>query len=307
MIDDALTASHESAIVDFKREFHASSPSDWCELIKDIVAMANSGGGLILIGVNDDGTSSGCDISSALDMDPADITNRIYKYTDVQFAGFEVAELQRNGQPVAALAISRVSFVPIAFTKPGTYPIEGGRQKTAFSAGTVYFRHGAKSEPCSSEDLRQFIEQEIAIRREAWLGNIRKVVEAPPGSQVAVVPPSGTPSTIDPSGTHIRLVDDPSAPALGFLHPDASHPHRLIDVVRVVNEKSGGKVKINSFDIQCVRQRYGIDGNPTFFYRMKFTSPRYSDAFVEWLLQRSAEEPGFFTRVRTECRGQSAV
>ena len=39
------------------------------------------------------------------------------------------------------------AFPPIVFTRPGTYSVEGGRQKTAFSQGTVYFRHGAKKRP----------------------------------------------------------------------------------------------------------------------------------------------------------------
>jgi hypothetical protein len=269
--------------------------------------MANSGGGVILIGVNDDGTPSDADINSAFDIDPADVTNRIYKYTDFQFAGFDISKWVRDGRPVAVINISKSGSAPIVFTKPGTYPIEGGRQKTAFSMGTVYFRHGAKSEPCSSEDLRQFMNQEISIRREAWLGNIRKVVEAPPGSEVAIIPPDAKPRTIEPSGTPIRLVDDPSVPALGFLHPDASHPHRLMDVVRKLKDRSGGELKVSSFDIQCVRQRYEVDQNPTFFYRMKFTSPRYSEAFVEWLVQRLDEEPDFFSRVRAECRQAGAV
>jgi hypothetical protein len=171
----------------------------------------------------------------------------------------------------------------------------------------VYFRHGAKSEPGTSEDLRQFIEQEIALRREAWLGNIRKVVEAPPDSQVAIVPLGSVASVVSPDGVPMRLVDDPNAPAVGFLHPDASHPYRLIDVVRAVNDRTGGSIKINSYDVQCVRQRYEIDKDPTFFYKLKFTSPRYSEAFIGWLLQRIAEEPGFFNRVRAESRGRESA
>jgi|SRR5262245_31317051 len=306
-LHDPLSATHESTVLDFKREFDPSVASEWCELIKDIIAMANSGGGVILIGVNDDGTVSGCDVAPVLKLDPADVINRIYKYTDLQFSGFEVMKIEKNGHPIAAIRISRAPSVPIAFTKPGTYPIEGGRQKSAFSAGTIYFRHGAKSEPCSAEDLREFMEHEIAIRREGWLGNIRKVVEAPPGSHVAVLPPGSPAPSIEPAGTPIRLVDDPNAPALGFLHPDASHPYRLIDVVRAVNERSNGKIKVNSFDIQCVRQRYDVDNNPTYFYRLKFASPRYSEAFIEWLLQSVAEEPTFFGRVRSECRASTAA
>jgi hypothetical protein len=132
-------------------------------------------------------------------------------------------------------------------------------------------------------------------------------VEAPSDSQVAIVPRGSVAPVVAPDGVPLRLVDDPSAPAVGFLHPDASHPYRLIDVVRAFNDKTGGNIKINSYDVQCVRQRYDIDKNPTFFYKLKFTSPRYSEAFIDWLLQRVAEELGFFNRIRAECRGRNSA
>jgi len=53
--ESAVSAKRESKAVDFKRSFDPASVAEWCELIKDIVAMANSGGGTILIGVNNDG------------------------------------------------------------------------------------------------------------------------------------------------------------------------------------------------------------------------------------------------------------
>lgn len=54
---DAFTG--ESQKVDFKASFDPQSKQDWCELIKDIIAMTNSGGGCLIIGVNDDGSHSG--------------------------------------------------------------------------------------------------------------------------------------------------------------------------------------------------------------------------------------------------------
>jgi hypothetical protein len=41
----------ESATVDFKESLDPGSKQDWCELIKDIVAMTNSGDGCIVIGL----------------------------------------------------------------------------------------------------------------------------------------------------------------------------------------------------------------------------------------------------------------
>jgi predicted HTH transcriptional regulator len=61
LLERAITAQKESKHVDFKAEFDPNSRHDWCEIIKDIVAMANSGGGAILIGLKDDGKPSNFD------------------------------------------------------------------------------------------------------------------------------------------------------------------------------------------------------------------------------------------------------
>ena len=54
----------------------------WLEILKDVVSMANSGGGLIFIGLNDDGLPSGFDVTGACEIDPATFTNKIYSYTN---------------------------------------------------------------------------------------------------------------------------------------------------------------------------------------------------------------------------------
>jgi len=46
IVEKGLRAKRESKYVDFKRKFDPANPGEWCELIKDMVAMANSGGAL---------------------------------------------------------------------------------------------------------------------------------------------------------------------------------------------------------------------------------------------------------------------
>lgn len=75
----ALGRTAETNDVDFKATFNSASSRDWLELIKDIAAFANSGGGYILVGVNDDGTPSGHDVSDLLAVDSADLANRLHK------------------------------------------------------------------------------------------------------------------------------------------------------------------------------------------------------------------------------------
>ncbi|SRR5216684_7932635 len=65
---DIHAGTTESATLDFKANLNPDSTQDWCELVKDIVAMANSGGGTIVFGVNDDGTSSGADLQPILNV-----------------------------------------------------------------------------------------------------------------------------------------------------------------------------------------------------------------------------------------------
>jgi hypothetical protein len=211
-IKKALNAKRESKGVEFKASLNVVSPSEWVEIIKDIVAIANSGGGVILIGVDNHGQPNGFDIKPLLAFDSADITNKIHKYTGVQFAEFEILEVEKSGNKVAALNIQGVS-IPIVFTKPGTYDIGGGKQKTAFSIGTIYFRHGAKSDPGNTEDIRKAIERQLESIRKEWTRGVRKVVKAPTGSKVLVIPTKSKASAAD-KPTSLRVVNDPSAPAI---------------------------------------------------------------------------------------------
>jgi predicted HTH transcriptional regulator len=150
-----LARTAEAVELGFKSKFEVADAGDWLEIIKDIAAFANSGGGTMLIGINDDGMPSGADVAGALVIDPADLTNRIHKYTSTHFHGFEFIECEKRGHEICAIMI-RSCRVPLVFTRVGTYEVAHGRQKTVFSVGTVYFRHGAKSEPGTSEDLRMF-------------------------------------------------------------------------------------------------------------------------------------------------------
>lgn len=49
LVEKGLRAKRESKYVDFKRQFDPASAGEWCEIIKDVVAMANSGGPIFAI------------------------------------------------------------------------------------------------------------------------------------------------------------------------------------------------------------------------------------------------------------------
>ena len=299
LLQKALTATRESRQIEFKETFDVSSAGEWCEVIKDIVAIANAGGGVILFGVNNHGTATGFDIKAVVEIDPADMTNKIHKYSGVQFSDFEITEEQKGAHKVAALRIQSVS-IPIVFTKPGTYDIGGGKQKTAFKEGSLYFRHGAKSEPGNSEDIRKVIERQLEAIRKDWIRGVRKVVTAPPGSQMVVMPREMKESDSH-HATPIRIVDDPNAPAFRKIDPDVSHPFRTNEVLQKLNTKLASEIKLTPHDILCMRRLYSFDENSTFCYKPTFSAIQFSEAFIDWIMQKYEADPSFFEKVKQEC------
>lgn len=291
-VQAAIDHGSESESVEYKAAFDSNSPADWAEIIKDIVALANSGGGVIIFGIADDGTVSGFDSRPLAGLDPADLTNKLYKYTGQQLYAFEILKATKGTKELVALLVNGTAN-PIVFSKPGTYDIGGGKQKTAFSAGTVYFRHGAKSEPGNSDDLRWFLERRIEEIRKSWLEGIVKVVEAPAGAQVQVITsaPAENPSLV-------RLVNDPSAPAFYRTSVDQTHPFRQKEVVEEVNKALKGAKVIKPFHILCVRQAHKTDENATFCYKQKYASARYSQAFVEWIIEQYTGDQAFFENAK---------
>ena len=70
LLAEALEASRESKRIELKGEFSSEVPGAWCELVKDIVAIANSGGGVIVVGLDDRGIPTGWDPAALLEIDP---------------------------------------------------------------------------------------------------------------------------------------------------------------------------------------------------------------------------------------------
>ncbi len=298
-IQRALLAKRESKYVDFKGELDFAEPHTWCEIVKDIVAMANSGGGVLLIGLDNKGVPTGFDPQPILDIDEAIVTDKIEKYTGVQFDGFTISEEKKRGNRLVAILVEGVS-IPIVFTKPGTYAVSNKKQKTAFSAGTVYFRHGAKSEPGNTNDLRKVIERQLDAIRRSWLKGVRKVVKAPPGSQVYTFP-SGVDvrESASSDARAIRIVDDPDAPAYRKLDYDLTHPFRQKEAVAEINRGLAGRTSVNSFDIQCINRVYEMWDKDELCHIPKFSSPQYSREYVSWVIRQYEQDNDFFTKTRS--------
>jgi len=295
----AETEMTEGTNLDFKSEINWQNDGEVIELIKDIIAMANSGGGCILFGINDDGTYNDDYTCNLYDLDPAVLANKIRKYTNTEFDRFSLIETNRSGRKIFTIVVDS-STRSIVFEKPGLYPNpkEPGKQRTAFGQGTIYFRHGAKSETANNIDLSTFIERELERIKDSWLGNIRKVVEAPAEYTVHMLPPNVVmKETYD--ATAIRITEDQNAPAYKIENPDKICPYRQKDILRIINERLGNEEKINQYDIQAIVHAYGVDNSkPNYFYKSLYGQKQYSEAFVNWVIEKHQGDSLFFTKAR---------
>ena len=259
----------------------------------------------MLIGVNNRGDPNAKDVNAVLELDPVVISDKLHKYTDAHCADFAVEGAQKDGVPVAAIRIGP-AFPPVVFTKPGTYPIEDGRQRTAFSQGVIYFRHGAKSEPGTSDDLRLVLERQLEHVRESWLSDVRKVVKAPAGSQIAVLPPTIKHADSDIERP-IQIVNDPRAPAYRVVDFDKTHPFRAKEALAEISRRLPDHQKFNSFDLLAVRRAHKLDASAQYVHKPKFGSTQYSRELVDWIVHQCAGDARFVEKARNKFREQRSA
>jgi hypothetical protein len=293
LLERARIARRPSRHVDFRSRFDVASDDDWRDLVRDIAAFANSGGGVIVFGPPDDTRPLAFDPGPFLAHDLADIAGRIARYTGSDFADLEIVPIERDGGTSAALIIG-ASEVPIPF-------IDSGGKNTGAEnpKGAVYFRHGARSAAATHQDLLRWRDREVARHRKEWLRGIRQVVEAPPGHTVTVVPAAG-PAEIGP------VVRGPiSATGRGtkvvVQNADEVWPFRQQELLREINKRLPS-LKLSSYDVQCANWKLGtLRSHPEFAFRSHpKASPQYSQAYVDWFVEQGRRDLAFFQKLREE-------
>jgi hypothetical protein len=165
----------------------------------------------------------------------------------------------------------------------------------------LYVRHGAKSEPCTPQDVAEIIQREIDRQRRELLRDVRKVVSAPVGSKV-IVEKSSMKVLVEEDAKKVRIVDDSSAKSVALMDPNQSHPYRQREVLAIINENLGGRMKVNAFDLLCVRKVRKLEEDPNLFHKPKFSSPQYSPALVERILTEVGRDREFFEKAGRQCK-----
>lgn len=140
----------ESNLVDFKIKLDTRDTLAFLNLVKDIAAIANSGGGYIIIGVSCKDQAfqvHGVDDSTFLE-DQTNLAQRINAYCSpaVHF-NFRKATVQWEGKPtdICGIYVERATW-PIMFTKSGE---TGLPKERVFTKHDVYIRQNAGNLPAA--------------------------------------------------------------------------------------------------------------------------------------------------------------
>ncbi len=133
-------------------------PRKRLELVKTIVAFANTAGGQIFI------REVAC---RPADLDSARLDDLVNKYVEPRLGGLTSYAVGYGW----IVEVPRSPDRPHIFVRTGTYD-EGTRQKTAFHPGQVYVRHSSKTEPAVGDDLRQVLQE----RGGDWLSKVGQAI-----------------------------------------------------------------------------------------------------------------------------------
>jgi hypothetical protein len=217
---------------------------------KDVVALANAGGGVV---VTDD---------------PPDVETL---RAEIGFDDLELTRIDRG----YALVVGAAGEAPLTLDTRG-----------------AFFRHGARSVPATREDLRTFMDRRLAAVRKRLIVDIKRVITAPEGSEIVAIERAE-----DEHGERvIRITTDEHAPLYRAVDFDVTHPYRQKELIAEVNSRLPEARAINSYEFQAVKRTYDVD--PDFVHRPRFGTNQYSQAFVDWLVERIEADADFIARAR---------
>lgn len=158
----------ESAKLDYKRDYRPSEAKSKIQLVKHVLAFANTAGGYIVIGVDDDGTLAGIDKDAASRLDEATIRAQIAGYTSVPTPLFVDNKIQYQGTALAIITVLPLMDRIAVASADGQYQ-DGKHQSFAFRKGDVLVRHGSASERWNQNDADFLLRRASLAHKEQWL------------------------------------------------------------------------------------------------------------------------------------------
>lgn len=204
-----ISHDEEDQYLDYKLTVETSSEKEWLGLTKDISAFANTFGGYLVFGVKDEDKSlDGLDQQTVNYLKDADkVMAKINRHLEPEILNLRTKSFRFEQQRIVVLYIPRSTNVTHIIKKDGAHTLQSGDKKVVLRKGTFYVRRVGGNHLGDSRDLDDLVERRIDSFREALLGKVATVVNAPIESQVYLL--SRDPN--DSSGQRFVIEDSPDA------------------------------------------------------------------------------------------------
>lgn len=180
----------ESAKLDYKREYDPSDAKNRIMLVKHVLAMANTAGGYVVFGVDDDGTLIGLDTTVAGRLDEATIRAQVAGYSSVPINLFVDNRVMYEETRLVVVTVLPLMDRIAVVNADGQYH-EGSRQSFAFRKGDVLVRHGSASERWNQADADYLFRRAALAQKEQWLQefsrDLSRVVQLARGDATPVI------------------------------------------------------------------------------------------------------------------------
>jgi hypothetical protein len=174
-----------------KSRYDPGSAADRLDLIKQVVALANSGGGEIRFG-SDEGSGPPGAGAAGQHFDAVTFAGLIDRYIapDHVEISTSLEKADSSGGCVVVIKVQAQEAPPVVFSRDGRYRHEG-REVAVFRRHTVVSCHGTKAELATRADYHRWTDTAVRAERRRILENLGLVVSLPPGAAIQVVTGSG--------------------------------------------------------------------------------------------------------------------
>lgn len=176
----------EKPTIEFKATLDIRDKRTQLCLVGELVAMANADGGVIKVGVTNDGVETGIDAHEAARLDPATIANLVDSFLGTDHLEVVVDRKDTSsGRFVVDLAVERFASPPLVMCKDGNYQDEKG-QHIEFRKGDVLVRRGTRAARATRSDYIAWTEAACDSARQLLMDRLSFVSALPPEAELSV-------------------------------------------------------------------------------------------------------------------------
>jgi len=188
IVTELIAHKEEDDRLDYKQTIDISSDKQWYGITKDISAFANTYGGYLLFGIDNNANITGLtrDVADAI-KDASKIQQKINRTLEPHISNIRSNEFRYDANIVVAVYIPQSKGITHLISKQATITLPSGDKKIALNQGTFYIRRSAANHLGDSRDFDAVIERRIDSFRDALIEKVARVVKSPENSDVFIL------------------------------------------------------------------------------------------------------------------------